>query len=156
VSALILADTRPQADDDPARAARLQAAADVESNGPDSFCEGLLPKLLAPSTLANRPDLVRELRAMMGTATVAGIAAGLRGLAHRPDSVSTLGSITVPSLLLFGQEDRLSPVSDGELMRRHIRSSRLQVVPGGAHLAVFEQQDASHDLIRKFLDDLAH
>jgi pimeloyl-ACP methyl ester carboxylesterase len=168
VSALILADTRPQADDDQARTARLQAAESVERTGPDAFCEALLQKLMAPSTLANRPDLVRAAREMMATATVAGIAANLRGLAQRPDSVATLSGITVPTLLLFGQEDRLSPVSDGELMRRHIASSHLhpnapkpgasgtplQVVPGGAHLAVFEQQDATHDILRKFFHSL--
>ena len=114
----------------------------------------MLPKLVAPSTVANRPDLVRAAREMMATATVAGIAAVLRGLAQRPDSVATLADIKVPTLLLFGQEDRLSPVSDGELMHRQLASSRLQVIPESAHLAVFEQQQAAHDLIRKFLDSL--
>jgi pimeloyl-ACP methyl ester carboxylesterase len=156
VSALILSDTRPQADDELARTARLQAASAVERSGPDEFCDGMLAKLMAPSTLAGRPDLVREARAMMASATVAGIAAVLRGLAERPDSMATLPGIDVPTLLLFGEEDRLSPVAEGELMRRHIASSRLQVVPRSAHLAVFEQPDASHEIVRKFLDSLPH
>jgi pimeloyl-ACP methyl ester carboxylesterase len=154
VAGLILADTRSEADDDQARTARLQAAENVERSGPDAFCDALLPKLLAPSTLTNRPDLARAAREMMATATAAGIAAVLRGLAQRPDSVATLPAITVPTLLLFGQEDRLSPVSEGEFMCRHIASSRLHVVPGGGHLTVFEQPDATHDIVRKFLAGL--
>ena len=154
VAALILADTRPQADDSQGRMARLQAAERVEKNGPDGFCDELLPKLMAPSTVVSRPDLARAVRAMMTEATVAGMAAVLRGLADRPDSVATLAGINVPTLLLFGEEDRLSPIAEGELMRRQIPASRLHVVPGAAHLAVFEQLDASHAIIRKFLDDL--
>ena len=96
VSGLILADTRPQADDDPARMTRLQAAENVEKSGPDAFCDTLLPKLLAPSTLTNRPDLARAAREMMATATAAGIAAVLRGLAQRPDSVATSPPLPCP------------------------------------------------------------
>jgi pimeloyl-ACP methyl ester carboxylesterase len=155
-SGLILADTRAQADTEQARTVRLQAAEAVERNGPDAFLQALVPKLLGKTTLANRPDLVEGLRAMMAKMTIAGIAAVQRGMAARPSSVSTLRTITVPTLLLFGDEDTLSPVSEGELMRRDIAGSRLQVLASAGHLAVFEQQDAAHQAIRDFLDHLPH
>jgi pimeloyl-ACP methyl ester carboxylesterase len=153
-SGLILADTRAQTDTEQARMARLQAAETVERHGPDAFLEGMAPKLLGKTTLANRPDLAEALHAMMAKMTVAGIAAVQRGMAARPDSVPTLRTIAVPTLLLFGDEDGLTPVSEGDLMRRDIACSRLQVLPRAGHLAVFEQPDAAHQAIRDFLDHL--
>jgi pimeloyl-ACP methyl ester carboxylesterase len=149
---MILADTRAQADTDQARSGRLQAAEAVERDGPDGFLDGLVPKLVGKTTRANRPDLVVEVRAMAGSMTVPGIAAVQRGMAARPDSVPTLRTIDVPTLLLFGDEDIPSPPSEGELMQREIAHSQLRLIPGAGHLAVFEQQDAAHRAIREFLD----
>jgi 3-oxoadipate enol-lactonase len=154
VAALILADTRAQADSEQARAARLQAADDVEKNGPDAFLDSLVPKLLGETTRRNRPDLVASARVMMNRMTVAGIAAVQRGMAVRPDSVPTLSSIDVPTLLLFGDEDTVTSAAYGELLRCSIPNSRLQIVPQGGHFAVFERPDDVLSLMRNFLDEL--
>ncbi|MFB3815104.1 MAG: alpha/beta fold hydrolase [Terriglobales bacterium] len=152
VAALVLADTKAQADTEEGRAARLKSAEDVERNGPDAFLDGLLPRAVGETTRRARPDLFEATREMARKMTVAGIAAVQRGMAARPDSVPTLATITVPTLLLFGAEDGLTTVADGELMCDHIRGSRLEVIPKAGHFAVFEQQDSAHELIRKFLD----
>jgi 3-oxoadipate enol-lactonase len=154
VRALILSDTRPQADTGEVRAGRLQAAEQVEKNGPDQFLDSLLPKLVGESTRRNRPDLVAAARAMMSQMTVAGIAAVQRGMAARPDSVSTLPTIQVPALLLFGEEDTLTPPAEAENMCRQMPRARVCVIPRAGHLAVFEQQDAAHEVLREFLDEL--
>jgi pimeloyl-ACP methyl ester carboxylesterase len=154
VSALILADTRAQADNGPARAARLQAAEQVEKQGPAGYLEAFLPKLIGQSTQSNRPDVVEELKRMAAGSTVSGIAAVQRGMAERPDSVPTLRTIHVPTLLLFGDEDLATPVAEGELMKREIDGSRLYSIPRAGHLAVFEQSDAAHELIRNFLQQV--
>ncbi len=154
VRALVLSDTRAGADSEEARQARLKSAGEVEREGPDSFIDGLLPRLLGESTRRSRPDLAEAARAMAGKMSVAGIAAVLRGMAARPDSTPTLAAINVPTLLLFGDEDTVTPVREGELLRQHIRDSRLVVVPRAGHFAVFEQQDAAHDVLRKFLGEL--
>jgi pimeloyl-ACP methyl ester carboxylesterase len=152
VAGLILADTRAPADTPPVRAARLQAAEEVERQGPQSYLEGLLPKLLGSTTQSNRPGLVREVQRMAARMTVAGIAAVLRGMAGRPDSVAALRTIDKPALLLFGGEDTASPMAEGELMQREIAHSRLLRVPQAGHFAVLEQPEAVHEMVRAFLD----
>lgn len=156
VRALVLSDTRSPADNEQTRTGRLQAADEVEKHGPDQFLEGLLPKLVGESTRASRPDLVDAVRAMMSEMTVAGIAAALRGMAARPDSTPTLPTISVPVLLLFGDEDVLTSPAEGEQMLHEmaIAQARFQVAPRAGHLAVFEQPVAAHDVLRKFLDEL--
>ena len=114
----------------------------------------MLPKLLGATSHRNRPDVVDAARAMMMRNQPAGIAAVLRGMAERPDSTSTLQSITVPTLLIFGAEDSLTPIAEGESMHKQIPHSRLAVIPKAGHYAPFEQSEEAGRLIREFLDGL--
>lgn len=152
VRGLILCDTRAGADSDQACARRFLAAEQVEKNGPDRFLDETIPRLMGESTRANRPDLVDAARDMARRMTVAGIAAVQRGMAVRPDSVPTLRSISVPTLLLYGAEDEATPPAEGELIRQDVPQALLQVVPKAGHMAIFEQQDAAHEILRRFLD----
>jgi len=154
VSGLILCDTRAGADMDEGRANRLRAADDVEKRGPVPFIDSMIPKLLGDTTRTTRPDLVERARKMMLEMSVAGIAAVQRGMAARPDSVADLKTINVPTLVLVGAEDILTPLSEAESMQRQIASSRLQVIPRAGHYAIFEQHEAAGRAIRGFLDGL--
>jgi len=154
VAGLMLCDTRAQADSDTARQARLESAQEVEKRGADQFLESMVPRILAESTRRNRPDLVEQVRAMMARMTAAGIAAVLRGMAVRPDSMATLPTIDAPTLLLFGEEDTATPPAEGELMQRCISGAILRRVPRAGHLAVFEQAEETHQLLRAFLAGL--
>jgi 3-oxoadipate enol-lactonase len=154
VSGLILCDTRAGADTEEGRATRLQAADDVEKRGSIAFIESMIPKLLGDSTRTSRPDLVERARKMMLQMRVAGIAAVQRGMAARPDSVPDLKTINVPTLVMVGAEDTLTPLTEAELLHRQIAGSQLEVIPRAGHYAVFEQHEAAGKAIRGFLDGL--
>lgn len=154
VAALILSDTRASADTEEGHAARLKSAEDVQQNGAAAFLESMVPKLLGQHTRENRPDLVDGARKMMAKMSAAGIVAIQQGMAARPDSVPTLATINVPTLVLVGAEDTLTPPADSELMHKHIAGSRLEVIPLAGHLAIFEQRNSAGKVIRGFLDDL--
>lgn len=154
VRALVLSDTRPQADTDAGRANRLKSADDVLERGTELFIDSMLPKLLGESTRQRRPDLVQSAKRMMMKTSPAGIAQVQRGMAERPDSVETLKTINVPTLLLVGSEDTLTPPADAELMRQHIAGSQLRVIANGGHYALFEQSEAALGVLRQFLDGL--
>jgi len=154
VSGLILCDTRAGADTDDGRANRLKAADDVEKQGPVPFIDSMLPKLLGDTTRTARPDLVERARKMMLEMSAAGIAAVQRGMAERPDSVADLKTINVPTLVVVGAEDILTPLSEAESMQRNIAGSRLHVIPRAGHYAVFEQHETAGKTIRGFLDGI--
>lgn len=154
VQGLMLVDSRAQADNETARAARLQAAEQVEKAGPTQYVESMIPKILGESTRRNRPDLAEAIEAMTRQMTAAGIAVVLRGMAARPDSLTTLPTISVPTLLLYGEEDQATPPSEGELMQAQISGALLRVLPRAGHVSVFEQADEAHQVIRTFLDQL--
>ena len=65
MNALLLCDTKPQADTAEGRANRLKVAADVLEQGTDPFIESMIPKLMGRTTLSTRPDLLDGARRMM-------------------------------------------------------------------------------------------
>jgi 3-oxoadipate enol-lactonase len=154
VEGLVLCDTRPQPDTPESRATRLKSAEDVLERGTEPFIESMIPKLLGKTTRAARPDLVDQARRMMLKMSADDIAQVQRGMAERPDSVPTLKTIDVPTLILIGEEDGLSTVADGELMRQNISGSQFKVIPRAGHYAPWEQPDEVGTLLRQFADAL--
>lgn len=153
VKGLVFIDTKATADSDEARAGRLKSAADVLARGPEPFIDALLPKLIGRSTRARRPDIVAAARAMMMETSAAGIAAIQRGMAERPDSVATLATITVPALVLAGEEDEITR-EDGAVIRNGIRNAELRVIEKAGHFAPFEKPEEVGGILREYLERL--
>src|SRR5580693_8183805 len=120
VAALGLCNTKAPADTPEARAGRLQAANDVVERGTEPFFESMVPKLLAKSTRETRPDLVGGALRMMRKMSPEDVAQVQRGMAARPDSIATLKTINVPTILVTGEEDLLTGMNEAELMRRNV------------------------------------
>jgi len=154
VAALGLCNTKAPADGPEARAGRLQAANDVIDRGTEPFFESMIPKLMGKTTREARPDLVDGALRMMRQMSPEDVAQVQRGMADRPDSVETLKTINVPTLLVTGDEDTLTGVNEAELMRQHIANSQLRVIPKAGHYAAWEQPQDAATLLRQFLDSL--
>jgi 3-oxoadipate enol-lactonase len=154
VRALILCDTRAAADTDEARGTRLKSADEVLLRGTAQFIENNLQKLLGETTRRNRIDIVDAARDTMRLSTPAGIAAVQRGMAERPDSTSTLATINVPTLLMCGEEDTITPPAEMRAMQSQVKGSSFVPISRAGHLAVFENPAESTKAIRNFLDGL--
>lgn len=154
VTALVLCNTKAQADSPEARAARLQAAEDVLQRGTEPFFESMIQKLLGETTRRSRPDLADGALRMMRKMSAEDVAGVQRGMAERPDSVATLKTITVPTLIITGDEDTLTGLSEAELMRQNIPGSQMKVVAKAGHYSPWEQPDEVGRLLRQFLDSL--
>ena len=153
VAALVLANTRAAAETPESRATRLGVAEKVLREGTAGFIEEMLPKLLSPVTVSNRPDIVEAARRMMQKMSAQDIAGVQQGMADRPDSIATLKTINVPTLVVSGADDSV-PRSEAELMRQGIAGSRLQVIPRAGHYAALEQPEEFGRMLRGFMDGL--
>jgi len=154
VAALGLCNTKAPADNAEARAGRLQAAIDVLERGTEPFLQSMVPRVLGKSTRETRPDLVDGALRMMRQMSPEDIAQVQRGMAERPDSIDTLKTINVPTLLVTGDEDILTGVNEAELMRQRISGSQLKVIPKAGHYSSWEQPAEATKLLRQFLDSL--
>jgi pimeloyl-ACP methyl ester carboxylesterase len=154
VRALVLADTRAAGDSAEARTGRSQMIQKVASEGPAAIAEEMLPKLLSPGTIQGDEELVVRARRMIETTSAAGIAAALAGMAERANSTDLLGSIAVPTLVVVGSEDTVTPRDEAAAMAASIPGARLAVVEGAGHLSNLERPEEFNKELRAFLDDL--
>jgi 3-oxoadipate enol-lactonase len=154
VQALVLCNTKAQADTPGGRAGRIRAAADVMERGTEPFFESMVGKLIGETTRSGRPDLVEGALRMMRKMSPEDVAMVQRGMAERPDSMDTLKAINVPTLVVTGDEDMLTGVADAELMRQNIVGSQMKVIAKAGHYSPWEQPGEAGELLRQFLDQL--
>jgi 3-oxoadipate enol-lactonase len=147
---LILADTRAEPDDDTAKANRDKLIEFASNNPASAVIEQMMPKMVSPQTLSSRPDIVEEVKRLAGAQQPAGIVAALRMLRARPDSRPTLSTIRVPTLIIVGRDDALTPPPLSESMAGQIAGARLVMI-GAGHLSNLEQPAAFNDAVRGFL-----
>ncbi|MFV9507895.1 MAG: alpha/beta fold hydrolase [Oscillochloridaceae bacterium umkhey_bin13] len=148
VTALVLADTRAGADHAEGRAAREANARLVEEQGAAVLADRLIPNLVASSA---SETIRNELRSLISANSPTGIAAALRGMAIRPDSTPDLPTITVPTLVLVGEQDTLTPPSEATMIHEGIIGSQLVSIPGVGHMSNLEQPEAFNAALLAFL-----
>jgi 3-oxoadipate enol-lactonase len=151
VRALVLADTRPQADTDEGRRTREENAQRTLKEGMTPLVESMLPKLLSAGTRERGGEVLERVRAMMLGARPEGAAASLRAMAVRRDQTDLLSSVNVPTLIVVGSEDAITPPADAEAMGAKIGGSRLVVVEGAGHLSNVEQPEEFNRALVEFL-----
>ena len=151
VQGLILADTRSQADTPEGIAGRTHLLQLVQEKGPSAVADEMIPKLLGETTRQRRPAVVEAVRSLALASSSDAIAGAIRALMTRPDSTPLLTSIHVPTLVVVGDEDGLTPPAASEEMHRAIGGSELVRIPQAGHLSNLEQPELFTAAVAAFL-----
>ena len=150
--ALVLCDTKPDADTPEGLEGRRRMQRLVREEGPSAVADELTPKLLGATTRATRPEVVEHVRSMIAGGSVDSIAVALDVLMSRQDSTPVLPSIHCPTLILVGEEDTVTPPALSRGMHAAIAGSRLETIAGAGHLSSLEQTDAFNARLSDFLE----
>lgn len=148
VRSLILIDTKAADDAPEAKEGREKAAALVREQGTVALLDALAPKLVSPSTTE---AVMAKVRAMFENTPAETAAADALAMRDRPDSTSTLATITVPTLVLHGEQDALMPLDDARAMAGKIPGGKFVAIPNAGHAAALENPEAVNGAIREFL-----
>lgn len=152
--ALILADTRPDADSEEARANRATMIEVAKEQGSSAVAEKMMPKLLGDTTRAEKPEVVGLVQNLAAQQKGEGLAQALEALRDRPDSTELLQSLNVPTLVITGEEDSItSPEIMGRMAQSMPRAQHV-VIPKAGHLANLEQPREFNWVVREFLEGL--
>jgi pimeloyl-ACP methyl ester carboxylesterase len=155
VRGLMLMDTRAGADSpDAAQKREEMARAVIAADNAGPVVDSMMPRLFAKTTLELRPERVTILRKVMEQTSPRGIAGALRGMACRPDRLGALANIAVPTLVLVGEEDVITPPSEAQALADAIAGARLEVVPESGHMAPYENPAVANPVILRFLEGL--
>ena len=146
VKGLILIDTRETADNDEQRKARYDSIEKVKKEGIAPVVASMLPKMLTKNA---PPELVDEVREIMESSSPEGVIAALGAMAERP--ASDLASLNIPTLVIVGEEDSITPPSDAERMADALPNGKLVKIANAAHLSNVEQAAEFNRAVEKWL-----
>jgi pimeloyl-ACP methyl ester carboxylesterase len=155
VRGMLLADTRSGADSPEARSGRQKMLETLASGGPAVIAGEVIPKLLGETTRRDRPDVATLCRQRIEAQPAEAIASALRAMMTRPDAGPVLSSIDVPTLVVVGEEDVLTPPSEAEGLQRAIPGASLVRIPGAGHLSSLENPKAFNEALASFLDSVS-
>ncbi|MFI5964561.1 alpha/beta fold hydrolase [Streptomyces asoensis] len=148
VRGLVLADTFAAPETPAGRLARNEMADRLLAEGMRGYADEVLEKMVAPYA---DPAVKAHVHRMMTSAPPEGAAAALRGRAERPDYRPLLTRVTVPALVVVGEDDEYTPVTDARAMHAALPHGELRVVEGAAHLPNLERPDDFNKALEEFL-----
>ncbi len=153
--ALILCDTQCIADTQEIKENRYKIIDDIAVNGPSHFNEGFVKSVFYKDSLINKKDLVDNLRTVVFANSQHIISMGLKALAERSETCSTLGEISIPTLIICGREDEVTPLAQSEMMHKGIKGSILHIIDHAGHVSNLEQPIEFNKPLLHFLTSLS-
>lgn len=148
---LVLIDTTAVADHDARRAGRYRDIATVQQGGIDALIPELPSRWLLPDHV-HKPELTTLMASMAHSVGARGQFNQQTAMLGRPDSHADLRRVNVPTLLICGRQDPVTPVADHEAMSACVSGSRLDVIENCGHLSTIEQPEA----VTQCLDEWLH
>ena len=145
---LILADTKAEADDATGKANRDKMIAFAETHTPRDVIDSVMPKM------AIQPHAVEQIRALASAQPIAGIVNAVRAMRDRPDSSDVLPQIKVPTLVIVGSNDTLTPPGLAQSLAGRIAGAKLVEIPGAGHISNLENPAAFNDALKAFLTSI--
>lgn len=149
--ALVLCDTMSAADTNDAKIRRANAIKMVKNEGVEPFAEGFLKAVFAPPTFQSKPDTVDEIRRVILSNSPIGICGALLAMAGRTDTTEALSQITVPTLILVGEDDKVTPSSAAKNMHERIPNAKIEVIEGAGHMSNLENAVAFNRHLGEFM-----
>ncbi|MCL7961432.1 MAG: alpha/beta hydrolase [marine benthic group bacterium] len=151
---VVLCDTRSAADGRTGKLARAIGIRRIEQEGLEPFVDDFLEAVLAPGTRAKRPESWSGLKRMMMENSPIGVRGQLLAMASRVDTGRVLGSISQPSLVVNGSEDRLTRPAAGKAMAAKIPNAVFSMVEGAGHLSSVEAPAEFNRILGRYLQHI--
>ncbi|MGD0337805.1 MAG: alpha/beta hydrolase [Bacteroidota bacterium] len=148
---LVLCDTRSEPDTNETRVKRSESILAVKKDGTAAFAKNFVKSVFAAETFEKKPEVVEFIRSIIEHNSPLGIAGTLLALASRTDTTPALATISVPTLILVGEYDTLTPISASEVMKQRIPNAELRVIPHAAHLSNLENPEFFNSALIEFL-----
>lgn len=151
VRGLLLAATFPQAETESGKRSRAAMADRLRKEGMRPYAAEVLPKMLAPRSIAALPGVAAHVTTMMERTDPAGAGAALLGRAERPDYEEVLAGLTIPALVVVGDEDAFTTKEDAERMHRLLQGSELLMPEGVGHMPNLESPATFNQALLRLL-----
>jgi pimeloyl-ACP methyl ester carboxylesterase len=149
---LVLMDTTAVADHPARKAGRLADIAKVREGGIEALIPELPTRWLLPAH-ARKPELVNLMGEMARSVGARGQLNQQTAMLARPDSHDDLARVSIPTLVMCGRQDPVTPLADHEAMAARVAGSRLRVIEDCGHLSTIEQPQEVDRALADWLRD---
>ena len=149
-SALIFCDTTYLADTHEKRSSRFELIGKIENQGATALIENMLPNLISDETKQSNPRLVAMLVDFFSNVNPAAAINALRSMAARRDSSDIIDRISVPTLLIFGEFDKITNLENARNMDQLIKGSELVIINKAGHYSNLEQPAQFNEALLSF------
>lgn len=153
--ALILADTQCIADTAEVKEKRYTTISEIEVEGVTNFNEGFIKKVFHKDSITNKKELVEELTSVVFANSENIIKKGLVALAERSETCSSLDKISIPTLIICGRADEVTPLTESKSMKASIPGASLQIIENAGHVSNLEQPNEFNKHLLNFLTTLS-
>jgi len=153
--ALILCDTQCIADSSEIKEKRYQTISQIKAEGLTDFAEGFVNNIFCQDSLNTKKELMGKIKGIILSTSPAAILGTLNALAQRWQTCSSLNEILVPTLILCGKEDKVTPFIQSEFLLKNITGSILHSIDKAGHLSNLEQPDEFNQHLSDFISGLA-
>jgi 3-oxoadipate enol-lactonase len=150
-NALVLCDTQSAADSNEGKIRRANSVKLVKREGVAKFSEGFLKAVFIPETFSARHEIIEDARKIVLATSPIGICGALLAMAARTDTTDVLSKISVPTLILVGEHDNVTPPSAAKIMQDKIANSKLHVISHAAHMSNLENPAEFNEYLAQFV-----
>ena len=150
-TALILCDTKAEADNDNAKLNRSGAINKINTEGLESFVKGFIPPLFSEEAPKENKNVYDSTIEKAINYNPLGVKGSLFAMMSRTDTTPFLKKIKIPTLLLVGAQDKLTTPQIMRDILKKIKDSEFGIAPRAGHMAPLENPGFINDMIRGFL-----
>lgn len=152
--AIILSDTQCIADSEETKAKRAKSILQIEAEGLKDFADGFIKNVFCQNSFDNKPELVETVKNIILKTSQRAVVGTLSALAQRVEMCFSLNKITIPTLIICGNEDIVTPPIQAEFMFGKILNSKLKIIEQAGHLANLEQPDEFNKHLVDFISSI--
>jgi 3-oxoadipate enol-lactonase len=149
--AVVLSDTQCNADSDEAKNKRYKTIHEIEANGINDFASSFVKNAFCKESLTNKTELVEKIKNVILSTAPETITGTLKALAERWETCSSSEEIKVPTVIICGKEDMLTPLKQSEFLHNNIPGSILHSIDKAGHLSNLEQPDEFNKYLYSFV-----
>lgn len=154
IKALILCDTRSEADSNQTKYWRENSIDLIKNNGLKTFADGFVNDIFASESFNRNPEAVKLIRNIILSSSPRAVCGVLLAQAARTDMKHVLHEIKVPTLIMIGEHDTFTPFISSQTMHDEIINSEFEIISKAGHISNLENSEEFNNNLMKFLKKL--
>jgi pimeloyl-ACP methyl ester carboxylesterase len=153
IMGLVLVDTQCQADTEIVYERRMKSCQAIRQQSLSRYADELLPAMLDTIKRENC-EVVVKLRKIIEKTSKDSLCNALIAMAHRDATCHSLKDIAIPTLILVGENDPITPIEKSVIMNSEITGAAMQIIPNAKHLSNIDNPEEFNRHVTSFLQTI--